>query len=116
MREEASMKSKRLGKLCIGDMLMVTERQRLPDGTMRVKTSQGWVSVISKKGDTMLELISEGEKSVPETAAVMLGDDCSANKDNPSTATHWVYTAISKAIVRGGAAMDAVFIFSSVFS
>ena len=76
IRAEAAMDSEKVGRLPAGEEIEAIGRTTIA-GTIRVQFDRGWVSVTSKQGKALLDLISgqEGadESSVSEDSDVEEG-------------------------------------------
>ena len=55
IRKEADMDSENVGKLKVGEIILVTETKIMSAGTVRVHFDRGWASLNAKSGKVLLE-------------------------------------------------------------
>ena len=93
IRAEAAMTSEKVGRLSAGQDIEVVDRVTV-DGTTRVRFDRGWVSVTSKQGKALLELISgpeqaeeSGESSADSDDDTESGSDDEEDSDEETDAS-----------------------------
>jgi hypothetical protein len=71
VRSSAAMKSAKVDTLAAGQQILVLERKPLPDGTVRLRYSGGWVSESAQKG--RLRLVTPLEPNSGQTRLLSMG-------------------------------------------